>query len=93
MVKENNQIMKKFIPVIVAAASFFALNSCGTPQYEQPTETSQKGFAISFFKNVVATSDSGENLLVSPYSAGVALSMVAVGAEGQTRVEFDNALN
>lgn len=93
MVKENNQIMKKFIPVIVAAASFFALNSCGTPQYEQPTETSQKGFAISFFKNVVATSDSGENLLVSPYSAGVALSMVAEGAEGQTRVEFDNALN
>ena len=83
--------MKRFI------FSFFALalllSSCGATQYQEPTEGSQKGFALSFFKNVVAASGQGENIVVSPYSAGVALSMVAEGAEGQTRVEFDNALN
>ena len=71
----------------------FVLSSCGQPQYEKPIEGSQKGFALSFFKSVVATSEPGENILVSPYSAGVALSMVAEGAEGQTRTEFDSALN
>lgn len=83
--------MKRFILGIIAALS--VLNSCGEPQYEKPADGSQKGFALSFFKNVVATSAPGENIVVSPYSAGVALSMVAEGAEGQTRVEFDKALN
>lgn len=85
--------MRRLFFCISAVVALFALNSCGTPQYEKPTEASQKGFALSFFKHVVATSESDENILVSPYSAGVALSMVAEGAEGQTRVEFDNALN
>lgn len=83
--------MKRLIFAILAIASM--LTSCASPQYEKPTEGSQKGFALSFFKNVVATSDPSENILVSPYSAGVALSMVAEGAEGQTRTEFDKALN
>ena len=83
--------MKKFILSIFALATL--LTSCGTPQYEKPTEGSQKGFALSFFKNVVAVASPRENIVVSPYSAGVALSMVAEGAEGQTRIEFDNALN
>ena len=70
------------------------LTSCGSsPQYETPTEGSQKGFALSFFKNVMAITTPGENIVVSPYSAGVALSMVAEGAEGETRTEFDKALN
>ena len=84
--------MKRLLSGIVAMSVFVALSSCGT-EYQKPEEGSQKGFAISFFKNVVATSDPSENIVVSPYSAGVALSMVAEGAEGQTRVEFDNALN
>ena len=83
--------MKRLILAILAIASM--LTSCASPQYEKPTEGSQKGFALSFFKNVVATSDPSENILVSPYSAGVALSMVAEGAEGQTRTELDEALN
>ena len=33
------------------------------------------------------------NVTVSPYSAGVALSMLAEGAGGQTAAELDNALN
>ena len=91
MVRKSNGVMKRLILAILAIASM--LTSCASPQYEKPTEGSQKGFALSFFKNVVATSDPSENILVSPYSAGVALSMVAEGAEGQTRTEFDEALN
>ena len=84
--------MKRLAYCLIAFAASFALISCGA-EYEKPTEGSQKGFALSFLKNVIAVSDPHENVLVSPYSAGVALSMVAEGAEGQTRVEFDNALN
>ena len=84
--------MRKLIYGIFVTAMCFAV-SCGSPQYEKPAEVSQKGFALSFFKHVVATSDPSENVLVSPYSAGVALSMLAEGAEGETRVEFDSALN
>ena len=58
--------MKRLILAILAIASM--LTSCASPQYEKPTEGSQKGFALSFFKNVVATSDPSENILVSPYS-------------------------
>ena len=83
--------MKRFILSFCVLATLFT--SCGAPQYEKPTEGSQKGFALSFFKNVVSVAEPGENVVVSPYSAGVALSMVAEGAEGQTRTEFDEALN
>ena len=84
--------MKRIMNLVAVMAAIAGLNSCG-PEYEKPTEGSQKGFALSFFKSVNSTVDAGENIVVSPYSAGVALSMVAEGAEGQTRVEFDNALN
>lgn len=66
--------------------------SCGQ-QNEPPAQGSRIGFALSFFRNVNAVSPSGENVIVSPYSAGVALSMLETGAEGQTKVEIDNALN
>ena len=85
--------MKKINLSTIAVMAVLMVTSCVQPQYDKPVETSQKGFALSFFKNVVATSDPGDNLVVSPYSAGVALSMVAEGAVGQTREEFDKALN
>lgn len=84
--------MKRIMNLVAVVAAIAGLNSCG-PEYEKPAEGSQKGFALSFFKSVNATVETGENIVVSPYSAGVALSMVAEGAEGETRVEFDNALN
>lgn len=91
MERKNDDIMRRLF-VLAAVAAMFGLASCGTA-YEKPSEGSQTGFALSFFKNVDKTCKPGENIVVSPYSAGVALSMVAEGAEGQTRVEFDNALN
>ena len=73
-------------------AAMCGLVSCGE-EYEKPVEGSRTGFALKFFKNVAAAVSADENIVISPYSAGVALSMVAEGAEGETRVEFDNALN
>ena len=66
--------------------------SCG-PRYDEPVEASQVGFAVSFFKNVNAVEPKNANVVVSPYSAAVALSMLAEGAEGQTKAEFNKALD
>ena len=84
-------IMKNlFIAVLTAAA----LVSCG-PNYTEPSSTpgSETSYSMSFIRNVVANVDKNENLVISPYSAGVALSMLAEGAEGQTKAEFNSALN
>lgn len=77
---------------IIMMAAMTAMTACGEPD-QKPAEGSQTGFALSFFKNAVASVSSTENVVVSPYSTGVALSMLEAGAEGQTKVELDNALN
>lgn len=81
--------MKSFHSILLLACIF--VTSCG-PTYEKPVDASDTTFAISFFKNVNALTPKAENVVVSPYSASVALSMLAEGAQGQTRAEFDNAL-
>ena len=86
---ENNMIEMKQIIIMAALA---AMTAC-TGQNVQPAEGSQTGFALSFFRNVNAVAGSDENIVVSPYSAGMLLSMLEAGAEGETRVELDNALN
>ena len=68
------------------------LSSCAQPD-AQPSEGSTVGFALSFFKSVDSFTPKDENLVVSPYSAGVVFSMLEEGAEGETKAEFDNALN
>ena len=80
---------KSVFAALIAAA--FVMVSCGV-KYEKPVEASQVGFAVSFFKNVNACEPKASNVVVSPYSAAVALSMLAEGAQGQTREEFDKAL-
>lgn len=77
---------------IIMMAALAVMTACGEPD-QKPAEGSQTGFALSFFKNAVASESSTENVVVSPYSTGVALSMLEAGAEGQTKVELDNALN
>lgn len=86
---KNNVIEMKQIIIMAALA---AMTAC-TEQNVQPAEGSQTGFALSFFRNVNAVAGPDENIVVSPYSAGVLLSMLEAGAEGETRVELDNALN
>ena len=90
MVRNRLSIMN--IKSYVAAALLSsAVISCA-PKYEKPIDASQVGFAVTFFKNVNAAEAPADNVVVSPYSAAVALSMLAEGAEGQTRTEFDKAL-
>ncbi len=84
--------MKGFLVNVAAVVVMMAMVSCAS-QPEAPASGSRTGFALSFFKSVNAAAEKGENIVVSPYSAGVALSMLAEGAEGETRTEFDNALN
>ena len=84
--------MKSLTVYALTLMTFIGTISCG-PSYTKPVEASQTGFAISFLKNVNAVTPEDENVVVSPYSAAVALSMLAEGAQGQTRVEFDNALD
>ncbi len=87
-----NFIMKKFLVIASLAVLFGMAVSCN--EQTAPAENgSRVGFALSFFKKVDSTMPRGENVILSPYSAGVALSMLEVGAEGETKVEFDNALN
>ena len=83
--------MKKIIMALASAAALF---SCG-PKYTAPVAEpgSEIDYSMSFLKSVVAVEDKNINLAVSPYSAGVALSMLAEGAEGQTKEEFNDALN
>ena len=85
----KSMTMKSILSILLITSLFVI--SCG-PTYEKPTDASETAFAISFFKNVNAVTPKVENVVVSPYSAAVALSMLAEGAQGQTRVELDNAL-
>ncbi|MBQ7899676.1 MAG: serpin family protein [Bacteroidales bacterium] len=84
--------MKTNSRLLMIMAALTAMYACG-PQYQKPTEGSDIGFALSYFQKVNQTVKYDENLIVSPYSAGVALSMLAEGAEGQTKAEFADALN
>ena len=84
--------MRKLISVAVSLVMMCSIISCGQTE-SAPIEGSKTGFALSFVKNVDAVSADDENLVVSPYSAGVALSMLTEGAEGETKAELDNALN
>ena len=83
--------MKKMI-LMAAVAAMAGAVSCGQ-EAEAPAEGSRIGFALSFLKAVNSSVPGGENVVASPYSAGVALSMLTEGADGQTKVEIDNALN
>ena len=90
--ERNDGVSMKNIILTAAMAAMMGTVSCGQKD-PQPAEGSRIGFALSFFRNVNKSVDPDENVVVSPYSAGVALSMLAEGAEGETKVEFDNALN
>ena len=85
-------LMKKVL--LLASIILSGIASCG-PNYTEPVSTpgSEIAYSMSFLKNVLANAGKDENIVVSPYSAGVALSMLAEGAEGQTKEEFAAALN
>ena len=56
-------------------------------------ETGKVAFALSLFNASLSGKSLSANVVVSPYSAGMALSMLAEGASGQTKEELTSALN
>ena len=85
-------VMKRMMLYAASVAAVCCMLSCAQ-QDTPPQEGSKTGFALSFFRQVNRNSAPSDNIVVSPYSAGVALSMLTEGAMGQTKVELDNALN
>ena len=79
---------------LIMAALVASVVSCNSASVQvDDTPGSELGFSLNFFKKAIDVSDKDANVTVSPYSAGVALSMLMQGAEGETKVELDNALN
>lgn len=75
-------------------AALAVLASCSPKAMQKTTEKgSELGFSVDFIRHALQVSDPNENLSVSPYSAGVAMSMLTEGAAGQTKAELDDALN
>ncbi len=81
--------MKNF--VLLAAVAAFVSCSSKAQEHAVPSG-SELGFSVSLFRNALRQSAPDADVTVSPYSAGVALSMLMEGAEGQTKTEIDNAL-
>ena len=87
-----------FTRIITSAAVVMLLMSC-SPKYVKPTVSdalqadASIEFALEFFKKTNQTVSPEENLVVSPYSAAVALSMLEEGAEGKTKEEFADVLH
>ena len=80
--------------LLLMISTFLAIASCSPKVASVPAEQgSELGFSIKLFKNALAQAEPDANLVLSPYSAGVALSMLAQGAQGQSWAELDNALN
>ena len=74
--------------------TLLAMASCSPKVSTQTAEKgSELGFSINLFRKALDHSAQDANITLSPYSAGVALSMLAQGAEGETWAELDNALN
>ena len=83
--------MKGNLIMAAAVASMISCNSASVNVADTPG--SELGFSLNFFKKAMAVSDKDANVTVSPYSAGLALSMLMQGADGETKVELNNALN
>lgn len=81
------------ITLAVAAAAAVLVAGCGPRKSPAPVQQGSRiDYSASFFRSVISSAGPGENVFVSPYSAGVALSMLAEGAEGQTAEELRTAL-
>ena len=84
---------------VMICAAFAAMALACSPKYVKPSSGSASDddsnieFALDFLKKVNQTVPYDENIVVSPYSAGVVLSMLEEGAEGETKQEFQDVLD
>lgn len=79
--------------IVIAAIVMALMISCGETQEIKIEEGSKMGYALNIFRSVSRSLPENENVFISPYSAGMALSMLAEGAEGETKLQLLRALN
>lgn len=79
--------------IVIAAFVMAMMISCGEAPEIKIEEGSKMGYALNFFRSVSRSLPEDENVFVSPYSAGMALSMLAEGAQGETKIQLLRALN
>lgn len=70
---------------------------CGAPQGD-PMATAQlatgdMSFAVAFYEPAVSAAGAGQNMVASPYSLSAALTMVDVGAAGETATQMQTVLH
>lgn len=82
--KKNNVTVNKDDNTVVAE------NVTAAETVRRSDAGGHEAFALELLAKANAVSD--ENVIVSPFSAGMALSMLAEGAEGETRDEIMSAL-
>jgi len=70
---------------------FTALTVLSITQAPSHAQDLQK-FAVGLYKNIASTSQPGQNIAISPFSADAALSMTFVGAAGATKSELGSSL-
>ncbi len=68
------------------------MENVSAPVSATAEENGKLAFGLSLFNAAVASSSESANVVVSPYSAGMALSMLSEGAEGQTKSEIEAVL-
>lgn len=81
----------------VGAPSAASATICSAPQGSdaavQALVAGDTAFAVDLYAPTVATVGAGQNAIVSPYSVSAALTMVDVGAAGETATQIQNVLH
>ena len=88
--------MKKMIQIVGFVLAGLAFSSCAAQRSAQSSEackvTENNSFAFALYNNIESLSESKANVLVSPYSAAVALAMLKEGATDKTAEEISTVL-
>ena len=97
MQKKNNKILPLLIVILLLSAVLvflvIKLNGVDTGDTNEPdeVETMSGDFDADLFKESFSASD-GKNVVVSPFSVKMALSMAAQGANGKTLEEMNKVI-
>jgi serpin B len=70
---------------------------CSAPQASssdaQSLASADTAFAVAFYQPAVVTAGAGQNVIISPYSVSATLTMVDVGAAGETDAQLQRVLH
>lgn len=63
------------------------------PPEAQELIEADNAFGLNLFKRIMEGAEEGENIMISPLSVSLALSMTYNGAEGDTRIAMEDAMD